>query len=224
MSLLGTDLWTTNVALPNPFLVNSPWIKYINYFESNFGQVVNFSHVVGNELSEISIKTSEIETVEASASFVFGSQEEIVIIFSVWKSNCVFSQSTGLPAEDVVHIEWPIISNPAEFVACWNFSFSFIGEANSDSVIEIMLLGDKVSTCFKNDVLEIFLGLIAAIKVKSLEVAKLAWLKSIIIVNFDFIVLRSEVESSTSWVPDGEPKLNFSTGLIAVVLLLGDLF
>lgn len=90
-------------------------------------------------------------------------------------------------------------------MACRNLRFSFFGEANSDSVIEIVLLGDEVRTCFKNNILEIFLGLIAAIKIISFEVAQLVRSKSIIIVDFHFIVLGSEIECAISCIPDGEP-------------------
>lgn len=77
----------------------------MSYFNTNLSQVVNFSHVVGNELSEIGIETSEIQVAEVSGCVILCSQEKVIIIFSVGKSDCVFSQGSSFPAENIIHVK-----------------------------------------------------------------------------------------------------------------------
>lgn len=187
------------------------------YLEADFGEIVDFADVVEGEFSEVGIGIFPVEVLEMPVGVIISPEEEVIITFAEPNPKPTVNNSKILPIENLAHINRPLILSPAKLVPSWYSLLSVFLELHSNSIIEFLVLGKKIDSSLEDNVFEVIGGLIAAVQVVVVKSWIVNLCQAVVIMDLELVVLGAEVEMTSSIVPNREPKLKFSGGLVWIL-------
>lgn len=188
------------------------------YLQGTSSVGVHLAGDIEEEVGEVGIDIGKIEIANRPSSIIISSQIKLFLFIELIADlNCISQKIQRVQVVNFIPFDGPL--STAEFPPVLEFVVEGFVTVFADSSpdVGIVFVGNNGEACFEDGIEEIFLDLEAA---EEVDIMIIDLGNSMIVVEFNFIVLGFEVEGAI--FPEGEPEFDLS-GAFEFAILPTDL-